>query len=358
MIRIHYVPTLRAIISDIPSFRSFPLLLSIVEAFELSNPPSISPGELITVNWTFAPNDPKDFDLRIGFCENFNNSSLFDQMAIDTEASSQRNALISQELPEGLTFPASCFVQALNSETGELLVSHPVQLVTTNSTFFTFTGPPSTASTSANNIVTSVTTSSSSTILSAPPSTSPSSSQSAVLPDGSLVLSLSPALSPIFSASTTSEETSDLSATSGAAAAGTTSTTTPNTSSGTSEGTKRSTGLLVGEVLGGVFAFVVLVSIFIALCIWRRRRHRQKLRNKYPFVLDEIYPRHISERDELEATEGTIGTWMKRQSSQRSMDSVTTDKTDLEKGDSVETERGTGTGFSSHDEGRRDEDKD
>ncbi|KAG6861773.1 hypothetical protein C0995_012277 [Termitomyces sp. Mi166 len=90
-------------------------LLSIVEAFKLSNPPSTFPGDSLAISWTSSPGDPKDFDLEVGFCEDLSGPLLFEQTAIDTQASSLRHASIPKSLPSGLEPPASCSVRAFDS---------------------------------------------------------------------------------------------------------------------------------------------------------------------------------------------------------------------------------------------------
>ncbi|KAG6861771.1 hypothetical protein C0995_012275 [Termitomyces sp. Mi166 len=323
------------------------LLLSIAEAFKLSNPPSTFPGNLLNVSWTSSPDDPSNFDLGIGFCGNFNSSLLFLQLGIKTNESSFRTSPITETLPRGLELPAACFIKAFDSNTKNLIDSSPVELIAVGSTFALLSSTsvaPNSSSSKLDTIVTGVL---ETTVPTASPSTIPSLSLFTVLPSPKATLFPSSSAAPLPAVSiisTTSGTT--LSATSESPPFADISTTTPTQSSATSEDAKRSTRPLVGEVLGGIFGFIALVSIFIALCIWRRRRHRRQLRTKYPWVSNETYAQRMSKEEELDATDGTFSTLIRR-SSQPSIVPVAMDQ-DLETGKTVgslRTEPGPGTGM-------------
>ncbi|KAG6902664.1 hypothetical protein C0995_013356 [Termitomyces sp. Mi166 len=280
-------------------------LLSIAEAIELSNPPFTSPGSVLNISWDYSSDDPPNFELQVGFCENSNGPLLFDQPAVGTHSAFHR-AFIPGTLPSGLKLP----------KTKDLITSSPVELIPAGSTF---TSLETKSSTSTQDItVTNVPTSHASII----PSLSPTRS--------SAVLSLRPTIFPpsltthFFSVSTTSTVSkATLSITSEFTTISISiSTATPTQSSATPEGAKRPIGPLVGEVLGGVFAFFVLLSVFIAWWIWRRRQ----VRRANPFVSDETYEQRMSKRvcstaspwqsEEFKNERETVGIWQALQSQQ------------------------------------------
>ncbi|KAG6861769.1 hypothetical protein C0995_012273 [Termitomyces sp. Mi166 len=308
------------------------LLLSIAEAFKLSNPPSTFPGNLLNVSWTSSPDDPSSFDLGIGFCGNFNSPLLFLQLGFETNASSFRTSFITETLPSGLEPPAACFIKAFDSNTKGLIDSSPVELIAVDSTFTSLSSisaAPNSFTPTLDTIVTGVL---ETTVPTASPSTIPSPPPSTVLPfpESALLLSSSAAPLPAVSIISTTSGTT-LSATSESPPFADISTTTPIQSSATSEGAKKTTGPLVGEVLGGIFGFIALVSIFIALWFWcRRHRHRRQLRSATPFISDETYVQRMSKREEFKnerTADGTAGT-LDRTPQSSSTDQIYTERVD------------------------------
>ncbi|KAG5726343.1 hypothetical protein E4T56_gene19663 [Termitomyces sp. T112] len=229
---------------------SFLSLLAISEALKLSNPPSVLPGQSFTINWTFSPDDPRVFNLRIGLCNNSgstgsgsDSSFFYHDPAIYIQQSSQ-HARIEKALDKRMKLPAACLIQALDSDTEVVIDSNSIEIMATSNSSMPFA---IVLSTSTRTIKTSV-----------PSSTAKPS---------------------IMKTSSTAR------------------TSTMKTSV-TSSTARKPIGPLVGGVLRGVFALLVLLS-FIVLCNWRRRQREHQSRSAEPFVPDETYVQRANKWEEF-----------------------------------------------------------